>query len=121
MIVNKSDMINGVCRYIDEQVVPSLEDDKAMQIILSVCINYLKSNRNIESLFDNEYIKLLLCEESGGYNIDILFSSISSAIEKYGYFPVTLPPIKFISPTQKELKFSKSDVNMLLKYIYGEV
>ena len=51
------------------------------------------------------------------YDLDALFTAVSESVKKHGYFPVTIPAIPFVSPAEKELKFSADDVDLLKTYI----
>ena len=60
---------------------------------------------------------LILKSESGMYDIDLLEQIVTRTIDEYGDFPITVPAIKFISPTEKELRFTSDDVRKLKSYI----
>lgn len=122
MRVEKQRIINGIVSYIDNEVVPKIVNDKAMQIIISVGANTLRGNQSaVDKLFSNVIVSTIAKHEvidgKDTYDLDGLFSLVEDSVTKYGYFPITLPVIPFVSPTEKELKFSSEDIEMLKTYI----
>lgn len=122
MRVDKLRIINGIVSYIDSEVVPKIVNDKAMQIIISVGANTLRGNPSAaDKLFSNGIVSAVAKHEvidgKDTYDLDGLFSLVEDSVTKYGYFPITLPAIPFVSPTEKELKFSSEDIEMLKTYI----
>lgn len=122
MRVDKTKIVNGLVSYVESEVIPKISDDKAMQIILSIGVNTLKGNKSLTNkFFDNEIIKIMGQYENDTYNLDAIFIAARDSISKYGYLPVKIPAISFISPTEKELKFSAEDIIALKSYIEGAV
>lgn len=122
MRIDKNKIINGIVSYIDNEVVPKIVNDKAMQIIISVGANTLRGNpAAADKLFNNGIVATVIKHEvidgKDTYELDGLFSMVEDSVTKYGYFPITLPAIPFVSPTEKELKFSSEDIEMLKTYI----
>lgn len=122
MRVEKQKIINGFVSYIDNEVAPKITNDKAMQIIISVGANTLRGNpAAVDKWFNNGVVSIVAKHEmvdgKDTYDLDGLFSMVEDSVTKYGYFPVVLPTIPFISPTEKELKFSSEDIEMLKTYI----
>lgn len=110
MRVNKMQLINGILAYAESEVVPQV-GDKPTQIIVSVAIKSIRTNPALADLIlGNQIIKALLDENENGYEIDGLFTAMEESIRQYGPFPVVIPPIPIISPLEKTLTFSESDV-----------
>ena len=58
MRVTKSQIVQGVADYIKEEILPKMDDGKAMQIIVSIGINAVAANeRLIDSVFENDMVK----------------------------------------------------------------
>jgi len=57
--------------------------------------------------------------QNGVFDIDLLEQVLVKTIEEHGDFPLTIPAIKFISPTEKELRFTADDVRRMRNYIVG--
>ena len=60
-------------------------------------------------------------DESGTYDISGLADAMSKSIEQYGSFPVSIPAIPLISPTEITLKLSADDVDAMRKRIESAV
>ena len=118
MRVKRENIVNGVATYVDTEVIPNIED-KVTRIVASVAFKAVQSNgKLLDELFKNPVLKNLLHEdENGTYDIGELFGYLSDSVKQYGPFPVTIPPIPFISPDEKILSFSDADVAELKRYI----
>ena len=120
MYVDKKQITKGITRFIEDAVIPEVSD-KGFQIILNIGVTAIKSNNALlDKLFDHDIFKAVSkYDPKTGYDIDLVCSILEQSIEKTGYFPVKIPSISFISPTEKELKFSAKDVEKLKDYIVG--
>ena len=117
MRVSKSQLINGFVDYIETEVIPQVED-KPTQIIVSVAAKAVKANPALaDTLLGNSMLKALLDENEDGYEIGGLFASLKDSIKQYGPFPIDIPPIPLISPVDKTLTFTESDVSELQRRI----
>lgn len=122
MRVDKTKIINGLASYVENEVIPKISNDKAMQIILSVSVNAIKGNTALtDKIFDNDIVKIVGKFNNETYDLDSLFAITCESISKYGYFPIKIPAISFISPTEKDLRFSSEDVELLKTYIEESV
>lgn len=111
MRVKREAIVNGILSYIEDEVIPKI-DDKATQIIASVGTGYARGNpKFVDNIFSEGAIKALLDDDgSGTYEISGLFGAMEDSIRKYGGFPVQIPPIPLISPSEKSLKFTEDDI-----------
>lgn len=121
MRVTKEKIISGITEYMEEYIIPAMSDDRGMQIILFAAIKAVKSNEKLtDALLNNSIIQTLMDDNgTGSYDVDSLFSYLQSAIEKFGYFPIYIKPIPLISPTEKTLRFTVKDLDMIKKKIVG--
>lgn len=122
MRIDKSKIINGIVSYTEKEIIPKLSDDKAMQIILSIGVNAIRRNSELTNkIFNNETIKTIwqYDESDSTYCLDSIFESAIDSVNRYGYLPVKIPAISFISPTEKEMKFNSKDIEILKSYIEG--
>lgn len=119
MRVTKEQLIKGTIEYIGEDVIPQITDDKALQILLDIMVNSVKANSKLaDPIFENNTVKTFLkCNDDGTYDLEGSFNIISSSVKKYGPFPVVIPPIKYVSPKEKELSFTESDIAELKRRI----
>lgn len=118
MRVTKDQIINGVVSYVEGEVIPQV-GDKATQIIAAIAVKSVKANTKlIDSLFENQMVRTLLEEdENGTYELDNVFRNVAESIRQFGPFPVEIPPIPFISNSEKLLTFTDSDVNEIKRRI----
>lgn len=116
-MVTKQQMVNGLIRFIEDEVIAKV-DDRPVRIMLAVAVNALRSNPSmIDAVLNNDIISTAMPSNDGMYDIVPITQILKETLIKYGEFPITIPPIKFISPTEKVLKFSADDVAKLEKYI----
>lgn len=122
MRIDKSKIINGIVSYTEKEVIPKLSDDKAMQIILSIGVNTIRGNSELTNkIFNNDIIKTIgqYDKSDSTYCLDSIFEYAIDSVNRYGYLPVKIPAISFISPTEKEMKFNSKDIEILKSYIEG--
>jgi hypothetical protein len=118
MKVTKEQIVNGVDSFAEAEVIREV-DDKATHILAAIFIRYVKAKTKlVDSIFESQTVKTFLkADESGMYEIDELFQIVTESIRQYGPFPVEIPPIPFISPSEKTLKFNEADVSEIKKRI----
>ena len=119
MRVTKSQIVNGITAFVQQEVLPKMENDQALKILLSVAVNAIKANSKlIDKWLDNDIIRALLDDDgTGNYDVDRLMSLIKSSVEEYGYFPVSIPPIPLISPKEITLKLGPADIVAIQRHI----
>lgn len=119
MQVTKQQIVTGIVKYSKNEMIPKIAD-KPFKIIVSAAVTMLETNPEIITRFlDDPMIASLLMGKDGYYEIDTFGEVLEKTLEQYGDFPVKIPGIKFISPEEKELSFSASDINKLKSYITG--
>ena len=119
MRVTRSQIVNGITAYIREEVLPHMEDDRALKILFSVAVNAIKANDAlIDKWLGNDIVKALIADDgSGHYDIERLMAWIKAGVEEYGAFPIAVPPIPLISPREITLKLSPSDIAAIQMHI----
>lgn len=119
MRVTKAQIVNGITRFVQQEVLPKMEDDRALKILFSVAINAIKANEKlIDKWLENDIIRALIDDDgSGSYDIDRIVSWIKASVEEYGAFPVSIPPIPLISSKEITLKLSAADIAAIQRQI----
>lgn len=113
MEVSKGQLISGLVRFAKTDVISKIPD-KPFRMTLSALVNLIEVRPEAaDVIFNNPLLK----SENGMYDIDLLEQVITKTIDEYGDFPVVIPAIKFISPNEKELRFTSEDVRKLKGYI----
>lgn len=119
MIVSKQDIVKGITKYAKTEVIGKIPD-KALKMIIATAVSALEINPDaIDAVLTHPLISSVVCEEDDGYNLDQAFKIIEKTLTDYGEFPVKIPPIRFISPEEKELTFTLVDIRKLEEYISG--
>lgn len=120
MNVTKQQIVNGTIKYIKDEVINKVTD-KPFKIALAVGVSMAEKKPEIvDKFFDDDTISKILNKRSDEtYDIEEITEILEKTLNEYGDFPVKIPAIKFISPTEKELSFSSSDIRKLKSYIEG--
>jgi len=123
MRVTKSQIVHGVTDYIQSDILPNLTNGRGLQIIVSIGANAIAANHKlVDVLFGNQMFRALLDDDGNGtYDISGLAEAMSKSIEQYGSFPVNIPAIPLVSPTEITLKLSVEDVDAMRKRIESAV
>ena len=119
MRVTKSQIINGLTGYIQQEILPKMEDDRALKILFSVAVNAIKANdKLIDKYLSNDIVRALIDDDgSGNYDIERLMDWIRTSVEEYGAFPVIVPPIPLVSPREITLRLGPSDIIAIQRQI----
>lgn len=119
MTVTKQQIINGVVKYAKNEIINKIID-KPLKMIIATCVSMMEVNPSVaDVVFNNPMVSAILREKDGMYDIDGVIEIIEKTMNEYGDFPVKIPAIKFVSPSEKELTFAVSDVKKLREYIIG--
>ena len=119
MRVTKSQIVNGITAFVQQEIMPKMEDDRALKILFSVGVNAIKANDAlIDKWLSNDIIRALIDDDrSGSYDVERLMDWIRASVEEYGSFPVTVPPIPLISPREITLKLGPADIAAIQRHI----
>ena len=119
MRVSRDQIIRGVGDYIENDIMPTLGNDKAVQIIATIAVNAAMANdKTIDAIFSNEIIRAMLDDDgTGTYDITVVTDSMRDAISKYGSFPVHVPAIPLVSPREITVKLTAEDVDAMRRRI----
>lgn len=123
MRVTKSQLAHGITAYIQNEILPKLGDNRAMQILISAGANIIPANNKLMDLiFGNSLVKTILDDDgSGTVEISGLSDAIRKSIDQYGSFPVQVPPIPWICPGGLTISMSANDVAALFSGIENAV
>lgn len=113
MEVSREQLVSGATKFAKNEIINKVTD-KNFKMVISMLVNLLE----VKPELADEFLKPM-ANENGMYDIDLLETVLCKTLDEYGDFPVIIPAIKFISPTEKELRFNSDDVRRLRKYIMG--
>ena len=111
-MVTKEQIKTGLMKFLEEEVIPVIED-KNLQIILALGSEVLKANDSfLDNILKNQMVTALFPYSEGKWDTKG-FKLLINTLEKFGGLRVTVPAIPFISPTEKELKFTVNDIKKI--------
>ena len=119
MRVSRTQIIKGVRDYIQNDIIPKMDNDRAIQIILSIAVNaVMANNKLVDSLFSNDIVRSMLDDDGGGtYDIAGVADAMKKAVDQYGSFPVSIPAIPLVSPNEITLRLNADDIDAMRKRI----
>ena len=119
MRVTRSQIVNGLSNYIEQEILPKMEDDRALKILFSVAVNAIKANgKLIDKYLGNDIIRAMIDDDgSGNYDVERLMAWIKASVEQYGSIPIANPPIPLISPREITIKLGPSDIAAIQRHI----
>ena len=121
MQITKSQMLNGAAKYIRGEVLPHIPD-KGVKVIVETLASMVEmSPKIVNKYLENPVVSVMLQEEDGHYDLDMIETALVKAIEANGGLEVTVPSVPLLSPTPKSMTFSASDVRTLKRYMEGNV
>lgn len=115
MRVTKNQIVKGVTDYVQNEILPKMENDRAVQIILSIAANAALANgKMVDTVFSNDIVRSMLDDDgSGTYEINGIADAMIAAVQKYGSFPVRIPAIPLVSPREITLSLNANDVDAM--------
>lgn len=119
MKVTRNQIVNGLVAYIQQEIMPKMEDDRALKILFSVAVNAIKANdKLIDKYLSNDIVRALIEDDgNGNYDVERLMGWIRTSVEEYGAFPVIVPPIPLVSPREITLRLGPSDIIAIQRQI----
>ena len=113
-MINKEQIVKGLTKYIEEEVIPVIED-KNLQIVLALGSEIVKTNDSLlDNVLKNQMVTALFPYDEKEKTWDTKgFKLLKDTLTKYGSLTVTVPAIPFISPEEKQLKFSVKDIGKI--------
>ena len=119
MRVTRNQIVNGLVAYIQQEIMPKMDDDRALKILFSVAVNAIKANdKLIDKYLSNDIVKALIDDDgSGNYDVERLMDWIRTSVEEYGAFSVIVPPIPLVSPREITLRLGPSDIIAIQRQI----
>lgn len=121
MRVTRKKVLSGIVNFVKSEMINKITD-RPLKMILAAGVSTLEINPSIaDSIFDNSFVSQILKGDGLTYDVDSAFEILEKTLTEYGDFPVVIPAIKFISPVEKELTFTRGDIQKLKDYICGGV
>lgn len=119
MIVSIDKFKSAVSRYIEQDLAPVITD-KGFQFAVTFLSELIKLDTPIiENYLRQPIIASLIpyIEDAKGYDITKATSALKNALNRCTVLPIKIPAIPFLSPEEKEIKFSASDIERIEQYL----
>lgn len=121
MRVTRAQIINGLGNYINQELLPKMGGDKAMQIALDVGVRLARTNdRMTDVFFSRDAVKAILADDgSGYYEIGGLMDALRASVQEHGAFPIAVQPIPWILPQGSTITLHAADIDAIRRKIEG--
>lgn len=119
MIVTIEKVRSGITKYIEQDLAPVITD-KGFQFAISFISELIKQDTPIiEAYLRQPMIAAFVPwnEEGKGYDISKLMTALKNTLNRCSVLPVKIPAIPFLSPEEKEIKFTISDLERIEQYL----
>lgn len=110
--MNIDRVLNGVVKYMDREILSSMNDWQ--EFLARLAMARLLGNKNLETmLLDNPYVKTFaIIDENGNVDVDGLHRDFKTLIQSKGKIEIALPLFGTYT-------FNESDVDKLFNCIRG--
>ena len=123
--INTEQLLSGFIKYIGAEVIPNIEDTFTKLALKTFTITtankapaYIKA---LEAMISKPFAADLLKVEDGCFEIEGIIDAVRQAVNECGELTIKIPPVKFISPQEKTLRFSASDISSLKQYLTNAI
>lgn len=118
MEVTKAQVAKGISLFIQDEMIPCVED-RGMKFVLGFAEGYVLGNPQILDKYLETPVFAMLAKSGNNYDLNGLKKAASFAAEKYGKLEITIPGIPLVSPHEKVFQLSKEDIEKLVSKIEG--
>lgn len=119
MKITKSELIDGLSRFVDNEVLPNIPE-RNIKIIIATAVGSLKVNPAlIDKVWSHPIFAMLAPAEDGKHDVDQMLSVLHRVVQGNGEIEVTIPKIPLISKEEAVLAFGDKDINTLREYMVG--
>lgn len=120
MLVTKKQLVNGLIKFIETELVPNVSD-RNKKFVLAMAKDSLKENNNLIDIFlESPMVATLVPSSDDEYDVEQFSTILKGLLEEYQTFPITIPKIPLFSPMEKTIRISAEDVDKLMNYIKTE-
>lgn len=119
MTVTKQQILTGAANYVRAEMVPHIPD-KGFRVVLEALASMVElSPQAVDKYISHPMVSALLQEKDGVYDLDLVESALTRAMESQGGLLVTIPAIPLVSPHEKTMNFTANDIRTMKRYITG--
>ena len=113
MICTKQQLINGITEFINEDMIPNIQDKPLKMALYAI----LQFPGMIDQIIEKSTVKIFLEENEGNFSLDHAISAIGNTMDKFGSFPISIKAIPFILPSDVQISLNRSDLDSLVRHI----
>lgn len=119
MKIHKTKAVTGLASFIRNDMIPKIPD-KSFRIVAEAVATMAELRPDLlDAYLQNPMLAAVLAYDEDGIDLDMAEAALTAALERHGDLELTIPGIKFFSPEDKTLKFSKDDIRRLKSYMQG--
>lgn len=116
---------NGISRYLDEELMPNLSDEKPILFAVGAVSALLLQNvdKAILQYGENPVVKMTgAIDDKGNIDVDVLAKVAKDSMKKYAFSldDFLVGKFSFLRGHVNTINFTPEDVDTLKKYIKGE-
>ena len=123
--INAEQLLSGFIKYLSAEVIPCVEDTFTKLALKTFAITTTNSApayiKVLEEMISRPFAADLLKVEDGCFDVESIIDAIRQAVNECGEITIKIPPVKFISPQEKTLRFSANDISSLKQYLTNAV
>ena len=117
-------IISGIMKYLNAEVIPAVSDTFTKLLlkttVISSEVNGQAYSKAMDSFIQQPFVSDLLRVENRAFEIESIIDALRQAVNECGELVIKIPPVKFISPEEKTLRFKADDISTLKQYLTNE-
>ena len=124
--INTEQLLLGIITYLHKEIIPCIEDTftkitvRMFTITVEKRLDVYKNavNDALKSQFVSEFLQV---DEDGCFDVEMFIDALRQSVNECGEIVVKIPPVKFVSPEEKVLRFNANDISSLKQYLTNEI
>lgn len=119
-MVSRKLIVNAVSKFITTDLIQGIDDMQVKFALSLVKQNLIDNPSVIDNIFENTFISSVIHEENGMYDIDDFVMILKKVLSEYDSYPITIPKIPLILPSEKTIRIEINDIDKIMSYINSE-
>lgn len=124
--IKSEQIVLGFAKYLNKEILPCVQDPFTKIAIRMFAVSTELKVETFKSFMDailkNQFVsEFFEVDENGYFNMEFFIDALRKAIDDCGELVVKIPPVKFLSPEEKILRFTSEDVSKLKQYLTNEI
>ena len=123
--INATQLVYGMMKYLGAEIIPCVEDTFTKLVLKTLAVtaenNAPAYAKAVDGFIAKPFISDILKAESGSFEIESIIDALRQAVNECGELTVKSPAVKFLSPQEKTLRFTASDISSLKQYLTNAI